>query len=80
LNFDGTFATDGTTLSLGSVLGAPLPSGTISAFGLLVDSNTDTQRVNLFQIDATAIPEPSTYALLAAGAALGLAVLRRRRA
>lgn len=39
----------------------------------------DTNWRNQMAIGATAVPEPSTYAVLAGAAALGLAVWRRRR-
>jgi hypothetical protein len=71
----------GTALSLGATLGANLPSGNITGFGLFFDGivNNATARYDLYQIDATAIPEPSTYAALVGMVVLGSALIRRNR-
>jgi hypothetical protein len=71
----------GTSLALGSLLQSELPNGNITAFGLFFDSipNAGTARTDYFQIDATPIPEPSSYAALCSLAILGFVALRRRR-
>jgi PEP-CTERM motif len=83
LNFDGVYTggangTDGTVLSLGAAAASDL-SGSITAFGLLVEGAAGTRRFDTFQIDATRIPEPATIGLvLVAAAGLGLAARRRQ--
>jgi hypothetical protein len=81
LTFDGTFSANGTGLSIGaSTLGPSLPAvGNITAFGLYYDSQIGNMRTSLYQINATPIPEPSSFAALAALGCLAFATTRRRR-
>ncbi len=68
----------GTELSLAAGnLASDLPSGDITGFGLLVETELGTRRFDTFQIDATVIPEPASAALLI-GAGLWASFLRRR--
>ena len=78
----------GTTLAVGGPVGSDLPNDPITAFGLYSDPSvntnglwnaTATRRWDTFQIDGTAIPEPSTVALvfISLGALLGLARSRK---
>lgn len=73
----------GGTLSVsGSVIGANLSSATITGFGFYASASANT----VFRLDdlvvsgTAAVPEPSAFAALAGGLALGCAALRRRRA
>ena len=72
----------GSTLVLGSALSSPLPGDNLTAFGLysdqevIVQGGTNfignaTRRFDSYEIDATVVPEPSTFAL----ALVGLGVL-----
>jgi hypothetical protein len=71
--------TPGTTLTVGSVLSSPLPGDNITAFGLYSDGpSTGTYRADTFQIDATAVPEPSSVMLGLSGLVM-LVGLRRIR-
>ena len=54
-----------------------LGSGTVTAFGVYTDWKYDSQRIDSFTI--TAVPEPSTLALLGLGGLCGLIALLRRR-
>jgi hypothetical protein len=76
----------GTTLALGGAVGSDLPADPITAFGLYSDPVLDTngvggvatRRWDTYTISATAIPEPSSVALVLIG--LGALVgLRRSR-
>jgi hypothetical protein len=60
-------------------LTSALPTGNITSFGLYLGKFNDTQRIDTFAITATAIPEPSTFAILSGVTALGLAGMTRRR-
>ena len=72
--------TAGTTLSMGSALSTALPGGNITAFGLYYDTaNIGTVSFDTYEIQATAIPEPGTYAVLAGVSALLVAGYARRR-
>ena len=67
-------ATPGGTLSIGSPLGSDLPSGDVTAFGLVLNGDEDsTVRVDTFEVT---VPEPATMSLLALG---GLGVLLKRK-
>jgi|ERR1039458_51683 hypothetical protein len=73
----------GTSLVLGSAVGSDLPSAPITAFGLYSDPVTNaaaasTRRWDTFEIDGTAVPEPSSVALVLIGFG-GLLGLRRSR-
>jgi fibronectin-binding autotransporter adhesin len=68
------FSNGGTTLSSFDVTDFNMGT-TISGYGYSLEINS-----SMLQLTASAIPEPSTYALLGGSAALGLAWLRRRRA
>jgi hypothetical protein len=71
--------TPGTTLTVGSVLSSALPGDNITGFGLYSDGpGTGTQRADTFQIDATAVPEPSSVVLALFGIG-ALTSLRRHR-
>ena len=61
-------SSDGTTLLSGAtMIGATF-------------AGTNIAGVPSFQLTATAVPEPSTYAMLSGLCVLGFAALRRRRA
>jgi hypothetical protein len=76
------------SLALGSVLGSNLPSDPITAFGLYSDPavNTNglggiaTRRWDSYEIDATAIPEPSSVALVFIGLGTLWGLRRSRKA
>ena len=72
----------GTSLALGSTLSSSLPSGNITAFGLYSDAITggSTRRVDTPQIDATAVPEPSSVALVLSGVGILMGFRRSRKA
>jgi PEP-CTERM motif len=75
--------TPGTTLTLGSVLSSALPGDNITAFGLYSDGvggTGGTTRVDTFQIDATAVPEPSSIALVLSGVGILMGFRRSRKA
>jgi hypothetical protein len=80
--------TPGTTLALGGVIGSDLPADPITAFGLYSDPavNTNgvggiaTRRWDTYEIDATAIPEPSSLALALIGLGTLLGLRRSRKA
>lgn len=74
LNF--TTGTGG-TLSTGAVLSSALPTGTLSAAGIYLESNTGVVRYDDFTINV--VPEASASALVVAGLA-GIAFRRRRSA
>lgn len=93
LNFNGNYTvgvTPGTgtptnsslgTVTLGAAPAAPL-SGVITGFGVYTEFNggTGNMRLDTFQIDATAVPEPSgAHLLLVAGASFLLFRYHRRR-
>jgi len=70
------------SLALGSVLGSDLPGGNITAFGLYSDVNVagaPTRRFDSYQIDAIAVPEPSSVALVLIGAVTLLGLRRSRK-
>lgn len=77
----------GSTLALGGVIGSDLPADPITAFGLYSDASVNTngvggiatRRWDSYEIDGTAVPEPSSVmlALVGFGALLGL--LRSRK-
>ena len=72
--------TPGTTLAVGSVLSSALSGDNITAFGLYSDGGvTSTTRADTFEIDATAVPEPSSLALAALSGFGMLMGLRRSR-
>lgn len=81
--------TPGSTLSLsGSTLGSDLPADPITAFGLYSDPavNTNgvggiaTRRWDTYEIDGTAIPEPSSVALVFIGLGALWGLRRSRKA
>ncbi len=72
--------TPGTTLTVGSVLSSALPGDNITAFGLYSDGvATGTTRADTFEIDAFAVPEPSSVMLVLSGVGLLMMSLRRFR-
>jgi len=69
------------SLALGSTLGSPLPGDNITAFGLYSDVNVagaPIRRFDSYEIDAIAVPEPSSVALVFLGL-VGLLGFRRSR-
>jgi len=71
------------SLALGSVLGSDLAGDNITAFGLYSDVNVagaPIRRFDSYQIDATAVPEPSSVALVFAGFGMLLGLRRSRKA
>jgi len=69
--------TPGGTLSTGGVLSSALPTGTLDAAGIYLESNSGVVRYDDFTINV--VPEPSAAALVVAGLA-GVALRRRRSA
>lgn len=74
----------GTSLVLGSAVGSDLPSDPITAFGLYSDpvasgASAATRRWDTFEIDAVAVPEPSSVALVLIGLGALAGGLRRSR-
>lgn len=56
-----------------------LPTGNVTAFGLFIDTaNSGNVRFDTFEISASSIPEPSSYAVIVGFAVLGLGLCRRR--
>jgi len=86
----GLFLYDGSTISTilttaDTLDGKAISSLFVSPDGLAGDylafrANFTDASAGIFRTSLAAIPEPSTYALLAGGAALGVAAWRRRRA
>jgi MYXO-CTERM domain-containing protein len=82
LNFDGSYnsgtkvGVSGTVLSVGAAPGADL-TGTITAFGVLVQGNAGTRRFDTFEINSS-VPEPGSI-VLGLATVVGLAAARRRR-
>lgn len=75
----------GTSLVLGSAVGSDLPSDPIVAFGLYSDPVTNataasTRRWDTYEINANAIPEPSSVALVFIGVVTLLGIRRSRKA
>jgi len=78
----------GVTLALGPNTGLALPGGNLDAFGLYSDPaiNTNgvggiaTRRWDTYEINASAIPEPSSVALVLIGAVTLLGLRRSRKA
>jgi hypothetical protein len=73
----------GVSLALGGAAGSDLPSGLITAFGLYSDpvssgTSTATRRWDTFEINATAIPEPSSLLLVLFGVGVLMGVRRSR--
>jgi len=69
----------GSELELGSALSSNLPTGNITGFGIYMASSSGaTARMDTFTI--TAVPEPTTSAMLLLGAAGSLLISRKRRA
>lgn len=80
MTFDGTSSASSTVgLSVaGTARSSDLPSGSISAFGIFVESTSSAQfRLDPFRISGTAVPESSTFALI--GGLLAICALRLRR-
>jgi hypothetical protein len=77
--WDSLSFTPGTALVLGSTLASPLPSGSITGFGLYSDQEPGggnaTRRFDTFQINA--VPEPGSALLIVSGA--GMLMMRRSR-
>lgn len=72
--------TPGTTLTVGSVLTSALPGDNITAFGLYSDGpGTGTMRADTYQIDAFAVPEPSSVALVFSGVGVLMGLRRSRK-
>ena len=80
--------TPGTTLALGGPVGSNLPADPITAFGLYSDPavNTNgvggiaTRRWDTYEIDGTAVPEPSSVMLVFVGFGALLGFRRSRKA
>jgi hypothetical protein len=74
--------TPGSTLSIGSALISDLSGDNITAFGLYSDGTgvTSTTRADTFEIDATAVPEPSSIVLVLSGAGVLMSLRRSRKA
>ena len=77
-NWDTLNFTAGSDLTLGSVLSSPLPSGSITGFGLYVQianhGGGERSYFDTFEVDS--VPEPAAAGFLCVG---GLAALARRR-
>jgi hypothetical protein len=77
----------GSTLALGGVIGSDLPADPITAFGLYSDPSVNngvggvaTRRWDSYEIDGTAVPEPSSVALVLVGFGTLLGFRRSRKA
>jgi len=70
------------SLALGSTLGSPLPGDNITAFGLYSGANLSgaTRRFDSYEIDAIAVPEPSSVALVFMGLGALWGLRRSRKA
>jgi PEP-CTERM motif len=80
--------TPGTTLALGGPVGSNIPSDPITAFGLYSDpavntngvGGTATRRWDSYEIDGTAVPEPSSVMLVLIGLGTLVGFCRSRKA
>jgi len=70
------------SLALGSTLGSPLPGDNITAFGVYSGANPGgaTRRFDSYEIDAIAVPEPSSVMLVFVGFGMLLGLRRSRKA
>ncbi len=72
--------TPGVEMTLGTVLGSDLPSTTLTGVGFYMDHASTLNTVGRVDtLTITAVPEPSTYALLGAALLVLVALDRRRR-
>lgn len=70
----------GTSMSLGAVRTADLPTGDITGFGLLTaDTAGQYQRFDTFTVDGVAVPEPSVVGLLSLAAGAGFFLRKKVR-
>ena len=73
----------GSTLVLGAALTSPLPGDSITAFGLYSDQEPGggnaTRRFDSYEVDAVAVPEPSSVMLVFVGFGALLGLRRSRK-
>ena len=74
----------GSNLVLGAALSSPLPGDSITAFGLYSDQEPGggnaTRRFDSYEVDALAVPEPSSVMLVFVGFGALLGLWRSRKA